>query len=103
MDTADPGGRQGVRYEAGRVIGIVDDVNLLAVQFVHHVPHPATHGADAGALGVDALLVGADRDLGAVARFPRDRDNLHRAAPDLRDFQREQLLHQARVGARQGD
>ncbi len=43
-----------------------------------------------------------DRDLGAVPGLAGDRDDLHRAACDLGHLQGEQLLHQARVRARQG-
>ena len=63
VDPVHPGRRQRVGHEAGRVVGVVHDVDLLAVEFVHHVPHPAAHGADAGTLSVDALLMGPDRDL----------------------------------------
>ena len=79
VDPVHPGRRQRVGHEAGRVVGVVHDVDLLAVQFVHHVPHPAAHGADAGTLSVDALLMGPDRDLGAVPGLAGDRDDLHRA------------------------
>ena len=45
----------------------------------------------------------ADRDLGAVTGLTGDGGDLHRAVGDLRHLQREQLLHQGRVRARQGD
>ena len=54
LDRADPGRRQRVGDQLGRVLGPVDDVDLLAVQLRHHVAHPLAHRADAGALGVDA-------------------------------------------------
>ena len=48
-------------------------------------------------------LVRADRDLRAVPGLARDGVDVHRARGDLRHLQCEQLLHQVRVGPRQGD
>lgn len=48
-------------------------------------------------------LVGLDRHLGAVARFPRDRCDLDRAVGDLGNLELEELAHQVGMGARQGD
>src|SRR5215469_11498591 len=59
-------GRQGMPDELGRVLRVVDDVDLLAMQLGHDVPHPAAHRADARALRVDARLPGNNRDLGPV-------------------------------------
>src|SRR5215471_20324084 len=60
--------RRGERMadELGWVFRIVDDVDLLAVQFGHHVAYPAAHRADARALGVDARLARDYCDLGTV-------------------------------------
>ncbi len=44
-----------------------------------------------------------DRDLGAVAGLARDRGDLDGAVGDLRDLEREELLHQVRVRARERD
>ena len=46
-------GDSALRDEAGRVLGVVDDVDLLAGKLAHHVAHPLTHRADARAFGVD--------------------------------------------------
>ena len=53
-DRGDPGRRQRVGDQLRRVVGPVDDVDLLAVQLRHHVADPLPHRPDAGALGVDA-------------------------------------------------
>jgi hypothetical protein len=55
--------------------------------------------ADARTDRVDPRLVRRDRDLGAQARFARDRPHLHRAARDLRHFGFEQLLDEKAGGA----
>src|SRR6185295_14336662 len=41
-----------VADEVGRVVGPVDNVDLLTVQLAHHGADPGAHGPDAGALGV---------------------------------------------------
>src|SRR5215472_9917004 len=101
VNAGHPGWGQRVRDELCGVVGVVDDVDLLAVELGHHVPDPAANRADARALGVHALLVGLDGDLGAVPGLAGDLHDLHRAAGDLRHLQREQLAHQVRVRTRQ--
>src|SRR5205814_3171586 len=54
VDPGDAGGGQGVGHELRGVLRVVDDVDLLPVQFGHHVPDPAAHRPDTGALGVHA-------------------------------------------------
>ena len=73
------------------------------MQFGHDVAHPLAHRADAGALGVQAVDVGADRDLGAVPGFAGDGDDLDAAVGDLGDLEGEQLADEIRVGAADGD
>ena len=83
------------------LVGPVDDVDLLAVQLVHHVAHPLAHRADARALGVHAGHVGHHRDLGAVTGLAGDAVDLDGAVGDLGDLEGEQLLDQVGVGARE--
>src|SRR6266567_4702120 len=85
----DPGGRQRMADELGRVFGVVDDVDLLAMQLGHHVAYPAAHRADAGAFGVDPWLPGDHGDLRAVPGFSGDGGDLHRAGGDLGNLKRE--------------
>ena len=89
--------------EISWVFGPINDVDLLAVQFVHDVAHALTQRSDARTLGIDALALGVDCNLGAVTGFAGHGDQLYGAISDLRDFQREEFANQSRVGARQGD
>ncbi len=85
--------------EPRRVLGPVDDVDLLAVQLGHHGAHPGAHRADAGALGVDPRHRRPDGDLRPVAGLAGDRGDLHGAVGDLRHLQREQPPDQVGMGA----
>ena len=76
---------------------------FLPAQLGHDRPHALPHGADAGALGVDAALARAHRHLRAVPRFAGDGDDFDVAGGDLGDFALEELAHQAGVGAREVD
>ena len=87
--------------EFGGVFGIVDDVDLLAVQLVHHIADPLAHRTNAGALGVDALHIAAYGDLGAVAGLAGDRDDVDGAVTDLGHFECEEFADQVWVGARE--
>jgi hypothetical protein len=80
--------------EPGRVVGVVDDVDLLAVQLGGDGPHPRADRADAGALRVQARHGRPDGDLGAVAGLAGQRHDLHRPVGDLRDLEREQPADQ---------
>ena len=97
------GRRQRVAHVGGRVLGVVDDVDLLPAQLLHDVGHTRAARADAGTLCVDALDGGAHRDLGAVAGLASDRDDLHGTVLNLGHLEREQAAHQLRVRARQVD
>ena len=80
-----------------------DDVDLLAAQLLHHRLDAAAAHADAGADRVDAAVLGDHRDLGAAARVAGAGLDLDDAVVDLRHFLLEQLLHEARMGAREED
>ena len=80
-----------------------NDVDLLAAQLLHHRLDAAAAHADAGADRVDAAVLGDHRDLGAAARIAGTGLDLDDAVVDLRHFLLEQLLHEARMGARQED
>src|SRR6478735_2879969 len=103
LDRGDPRGRQRRGDERGRVVGPVDDVDLLAVQLAHDGTHPRAHRADARALGVQARNGGVHRDLGAVTGLAGQRLDLDAAVGDLGHLEREELLDQVGVGARQAD
>ena len=60
-------------------------------------------GPDAGADRVDAVGVGDDRDLRAVAGLAGDVGDLHQAVGDLGHLELEQLLDQLGVAARDDD
>ena len=60
-------------------------------------------GPDAGADRVDAVGVGDDRDLRAVAGLARDVGDLHEAVGDLGHLELEERLDQLGVAARDDD
>src|SRR5690606_14987277 len=78
-----------------------DDVDLLALEFLHHRLHAAALHADAGADRVDAGIAADDADLGAAAGIARGGLDLDDAVVDLRHFLREQLAHE--IGVRAGE
>src|SRR5439155_1611539 len=70
----------------------LDDVDLLAPQLVDDVAHPRPARAHASADRVDVVVVGDDRDLGAVARLAGHLLDLDRARDDLGYLELEQAL-----------
>ncbi len=96
-------GAEGLGHERDRVLGPLDDVDLLAAQLADDGLHARAAHADAGADRIDVALAREDRDLGAVARLADGAANHHRAVVDLRHFLLEQLDEQRRIGARQDD
>ena len=80
-----------------------NDVDLLALQFVHHRLDAAAAHADAGADRIDRAILGAHRDLGARARIAGDRHDFDDAVIDFRHFLAEQARHEFGMGARQED
>src|SRR5690606_15134825 len=79
----------------------LDDVDLLALQFVHHRLDAAAAHADAGADRIDGIVVGQHGNLGAAARIAGDGADLDDAVIDFRHFLGEQLGHELRMRARQ--
>ena len=95
------GGRQRRGDELRRIGGPVDDVDLLRSEVLHDGAHTSAAGADQGTLGVDAIGVGADGDLGAGAGLAGDGHDRHGAGHQFRDLALEQATHQ--LGVRTGD
>ncbi len=94
------GGRlKGVDHERGGVFRPRDDIDLLALQFLHHGLHAAALHADAGADRVNAGIVGDHADLGAAAGIAGGGLDLDDAIVDLGHFLREQLAHEIGVCA----
>src|SRR5919109_5145531 len=77
-------GAQRLGDEAGGLVVVGDDVDLLAAQLGHDHAHARPARADAGADGIDAVGVRDDRDLRAVPRLARDVRDLDEAVGDLR-------------------
>src|SRR6185437_3387096 len=100
---ADFGGRQGIDDEGRRFPGPRDNVDTLALQFLHHRLHAHAAHADAGTDRIDAGILGDHRDLGAGAGIARHGADLDDAVVDLRHFLREQPDHELRMTARQED
>ena len=83
----------------GRIIAVVDDVDLLAGELRHDLANALAHGPDAGALGIHARHRGLHCDLRAMARLARDRIDRDGAVGDLWYLEGEQLPDEVRVGA----
>src|SRR5699024_10432265 len=68
------GGAEGGSDEGGGVLAPLDDVDLLAVEMLHHGGHTVAPGADAGRDGVDVGVAGGHRHFGAGAGLAADGD-----------------------------
>ena len=93
------GRRQRGSHELGRIIGVVDDVDLLRSEVLHDGTHASAAGADQSTLRVDAIGVGLDRKLGAGTGLAGNRHDGHGTGNQFRHLAFEQLAHQFRVGA----
>ena len=104
MTTLDDfGRRQRVDHE-GRDVGRPrNDVDLLALQFVHHGLHARAAHTDAGADRIDRGIAGNHADFRARAGIAGHRLDLDDAVIDFRHFLREQLRHELRMGAGEED
>src|SRR6185295_1553827 len=80
-----------------------DDVDLLALQLLHHGLHAAAAHADAGADRIDGAVVAQHGDLGAAAGIARHGLDLDDVVVDFRHFLHEQLGHALGMAARQED
>ena len=96
-------GRERLGDEAGGLVVEGDDVDLLAAQLGHDHAHARAARAHAGADRVDAVGVGDDGDLRAVAGLAGDVGDLDEAVGDLGDLELEQLLDQLGVAAGDDD
>ncbi len=77
----------------------MDNIDLLALQFVHHRLHAAAAHPDAGKHGVDREIIADDGDFCTTARVARHRFNLDDAVVNLGHFLHEQLGHKFRTNA----
>ena len=94
---------QRVHQEGRHILVPRDDVDLLALELVHHGLHPATAHTDTGAHRVDGAVIGDHRDLGAAPRVAGHGLDLDDAVIDLRHFHLEELGHEFRRGAGEED
>ena len=82
------------------IVGIFDDVDLLAAQLADDGLHAHAFHADAGADAIDIAVAALHGDLGALAGFARAALDGHGAVVDLRHFLFEEAHHQFRRRAR---
>src|SRR6201999_2226331 len=94
---------QGFGDEAGGLLVVRDDVDLLAAELGDDHADARAARADAGADRVDPVGVGDDGDLRAVTGLAGDADDFDQAVGDLRDLQLEQRFDQLRAAARDDD
>ena len=95
--------RERLGDEAGGLLVVGNDVDLLAAELGYDHPDAGAARADAGADGIDAVGVGDDRDLRAEPGLAGDADDLDELVGDLGHLEGEQLLDQLRVLARDDD
>ena len=94
----------GARALTMKVAGLAvprNDVDALALQFLHHRLHAHAAHADAGADRIDAGILGDHGDLGAAARIAGHGADLDHAVIDFRHFLGEQAHHELGMAARQ--
>ena len=96
-------GRERLGDEAGGLLVVGNDVDLLAAELGDDHADARAARADAGADRIDAVGVRDDRDLRAEAGLAGDADDLDELVGDLGHLEREQLLDQLRVLARDDD
>src|SRR6185437_9719806 len=80
-----------------------NDVDTLALQFLHHRLHAHAAHADAGADRIDAGILADHRDLGAAARIAGHGADLDHAIVDFGHLLGEQAHHELGMAARQED
>src|SRR6185295_15035296 len=102
-DSADGRRLQRVDDEGREVLRPGDDIDLLALQLLHHGLDAAALHSDAGADRVDRAVVADHADLGAATRIAGRGLDLDDAVVNLGHFLGEQLLHEVGMGARQED
>src|SRR5437764_10542033 len=91
---------QRIRHQLPGIIGPWDDVDPLRPELADDTADADASGANTGAYGVDALLVGRDRNLAANAGLARQRANHDGARLQLGDLELEQAADQCLVRAR---
>src|SRR5918994_848809 len=101
VDLPYPRRRKGLREETGGLGVPRDDVDLLSAELRHDHADTRAARADAGPDRVDALGVGDDGDLRAVAGLTGDAADLHQAVRDLRHLELEERLDELGIAARQ--
>src|SRR5918995_2924591 len=101
VDLPYPRRRKGLREETGGLGVPRDDVDLLSAELRHDHADTRAARADAGPDRIDALGVGDDGDLRAVAGLTGDAADLHQAVRDLRHLELEERLDELGIAARQ--
>src|SRR3984893_6102126 len=92
-----------IDHESRRIGRPGYDVDLFSLHLADYSLDPAAAHPDAGANRIDAAVARDDRHLGAAAGVAGHCLDLDYPVVNLRDFLREQLCHELRVGARQKD
>src|SRR5690606_41437237 len=95
------GRRQRVADDLRPVLVPQHYVRALTAQLAGNSLTPRAAHADAGALGINALVLGAYGDLGPRTRVAGSTHDLDQLLGDLRHFDTEQLDDHLRTGAGQ--
>jgi hypothetical protein len=73
-------------YELGQILGIIHDVNLFVIELRLDSSDSLAQFPNAGTLGVDCWILGANGNLGSVASFSSNRNNLNNTFGDFWNF-----------------
>ena len=98
-----PRRREGLGDKPGRLVVVGDDVDLLAPELRDDHANPRAPRADACADRIDAVGVGDNGDLGAIAGLTRDVGYLDQAVGNFGNFELEQGLDQFGIAATEDD
>ena len=88
-----------LRDELLRVLSPLDDVDLLASQFVHDLTDPGTARSDARTFRVDVGIIRRHRDLRTMTGFSGDRPDFDGSVEKLRHFELEESTDKIRMRA----
>ncbi len=102
-DLLDPRRAQRLGDERLGLLPPLDDVDLLATQFLHHLAYARPAGSHAGTDGVDIHVVGEDRDLGPVTGLAGDGADLDDAVDQLGHLELEERPDELGVAAAHDD
>ena len=102
-DAGHLGGRQGTLDEELRVVGEVDDVDVLVAELTDDAMNAATLHTNAGSYRIDAVVVALDGNLGTLTRHTGNAANSDQTVLDFGNLSLQQTLEELVRGTAQDD